>query len=157
MPDTNADLRADEREAAERSDAVNIEIEKPRPRTAKEREAERQRLIQELEEDKRRQREERKRQNELRQRRNKRKLITPGVVLAICAIASITMFAMKFETTRSLKLLLIILIVAWIAGSLIQFMFELFAKQNEEKVLDEGEVIHKGMAPSSDTNGDVNG
>lgn len=155
MPET--DIRADELKEADRTEAPKIDIEPPRPKTARERAAEKQRLLQEMEEEKQRQLEKKKRQKELEQRRIKRKLITPGVVLAICAIASITMLIVGFETTQSLKILLVILIVAWIVGSLIQFMFELFAKQNEESVSDEGEVINKGMITSDDTDGDVNG
>jgi len=157
MPDRSADVRADEREEAERSEAPKIEIEAPKPKTAKEREAERQRLLQEAEEEQRRKNEEKKRQKELEQRRRKRKLITPAVVLAVGAVASITMFICKFETTRSLKILLAVLVISWIVGSLIQFMFELFAKQNEEEVSDEGEVINKGLINNDDTDGEVNG
>jgi len=142
-----AEERLDERNEAERFEPVNNE-DADRPKTPAEREAEKQRRLAELEEEERRKKEEEKRQKELALRRDKRKLITPGVVLVIGAIASITMFLMRFETGRMLRWLLVILLAAWFAGSLIQFMFEQFARQNEASVSDEGEVINKGVVGS---------
>lgn len=154
-----ADDRAVENmEAARDDNNASVVSEQPaRPRTAKEREAERQRQIAELEEERRKKKEEEERQKELRRRRDKRKLITPGVVLAIGAIASITMFFMRFDNRKMLTWLLIILLIAWIMGSLIQYMFERFAEQNEQTVSDEGEVINKGTVNSEEVEAQSNG
>ena len=53
--------------------------------------------------------------------------------------------------------LLVILLIAWIAGSLIQYMFEKFAYDNEHEMAEEGEVINKGLAPSDDVKAEENG
>ena len=133
-----------------------IEVEVNRPKTAKEREEEKQKRLAELEEERRRQREEEERQKELDRRRKKRRLITPGVVLVVGAIASITMFFMDFSNRRMLTWLLVILLVSWLAGSLIQYMFERFAAENEI-IPDEGEVINKGLAQSDEVKAEENG
>ncbi|MBQ8946151.1 MAG: hypothetical protein IJ058_04975 [Lachnospiraceae bacterium] len=151
--------RVGENMQAERSgDPAASEPEQPkRPKTAKELEEEKNRKAAEIEEERRRKREEKKRQNELKNRRMKRKLITPGVVLVVGAIASITMFLKEFENSRMLIWLLVILLIAWIAGSLIQYMFEKFAYDNEHEMAEEGEVINKGLAPSDDVKAEENG
>ena len=135
----------------------HMEVDVSRPKTAKEREEEKLRRIAELEEEKRRQIEEDKRKQELYRRRRKRRLITPGFVLVVGAIASITMFLMKFENKRMLIWLLVILLVSWMIGSLIQYMFERFAAENESVVSDEGEVINRGLAPSEEVKAEENG
>lgn len=134
-----------------------IEIEISKPKTAKEREAEKARQLAELEEERKRKKEEAKRQKELANRRVKRRLITPGVMLSIGLIVAVTMYLKHFETNRMLAWLLVILIISCIVGRLIQYMFERFAKQNDEIVSDEGEVIHKGSVSNDDVNGEANG
>jgi len=154
----DASLRANENTEADREiPSPQIEVEERRPKTAKEREEEKLRLKAELEEEMRRRKEEEAYQNELRLRRKKRRLITPGVVLGVGAIASVTMFLMGFENRRMLIWLLSIILVSWICGSLIQYMFERFASENEEVVSDEGEVINKGQAPAEDVKAEDNG
>ncbi len=118
-----------------------------RPLTAKELEEEKNRRAQELYEEEQRHKEEKRRQKELEFKRYKRKLITPGVVLVAGAIASITMFLMKFDNKRMLIWLFIILFMAWIIGGLIHYMFDKFAEENEKVVSEEGEVINKGIIP----------
>ncbi len=118
-----------------------------RPLTAKELEEEKNRRAQELYEEEQRHKEEKRRQKELEFKRYKRKLITPGVVLVVGAIASITMFSMRFDTKRMLIWLLVVLFAAWIVGGLIHYMFDKFAEENENVVSEEGEVINKGMIP----------
>ena len=78
-------------------------------------------------------------------------------MLIVGAIASITMFLMKFENRRMLIWLLVILLVSWMIGSLIQYMFERFAAENETIVSDEGEVINRGLANSEDVKAEENG
>ena len=124
-----------------------VDEPKKRPLSAKELEEEKNRKAQELYEEEQRHREEKKRQKELEFKRYKRKLITPGVVLVAGAIASITMFSMRFDTKRMLIWLLVVLFVAWIVGGLIHYMFDKFAEENENVVSEEGEVINKGMIP----------
>ena len=150
--------RAGENAEAQRDiPTPHMEVEVDRPLTAKEREEEKLRRIAELEEEQRRKDEEEKRQKELRQRRIKRKLITPGVVLVVGAISSITMFCMKFSNRRMLIWLLVILLISWMIGGLVQYMFERFAEENEKKVSDEGEVINKGLAHTDDVKAEDNG
>ena len=140
----------DERDTLEQEEKADIVEETNRPKTAKEREEERARRLAELEEEQNRKREEAKRQKELKERRMKRKLITPGVMLTVGLACSITMYLKHFENLRMLKWLLIILIVAGIVGRLVQYMFERFAKQNDEMISDEGEVINKGLATNEE-------
>lgn len=141
----------DERDTLEPEEVAEVEVtEPPRPKTAKEREEEKARQIAELEEEQRLKREEEKRQKELALRRIKRRLITPGVMLSVGLITSVTMFLMHFETLRMLKWLLGILVVSCIIGRLIQYMFERFAMQNDDAVSDEGEVINKGAVTSNE-------
>ena len=154
--DAERSRREENAEANRDFSAPHMEVDVSRPKTAKEREEEKLRRIAELEEEARRQKEEEERQKELKRRRLKRKLITPGVVLAVGLIASVTMFLRKFENRRMLIWLLVILIVSWIAGSLIQYMFERFAAENEI-ISDEGEVISKGMAPAEEVKAEENG
>ena len=133
-------------------------IEEPkRPKTPKEREEERQRRQAELEEEARLKREEKERLQELENRRIKRKLITPGVVLGVGAIASVVMFFSQFDNKSMLLWLLVILLAAWLIGSLIQYMFEKFAYDNEHIVSEEGEVINKGTVISDDARAEENG
>lgn len=158
MPDDLRDDRVQENAEADRDNVPpHIEVEESKPKTAKEREAEKLRRIAELEEEKLRQKEEDERKKELYRRRKKRRLITPAVVLVIGAIASITMFLMKFENKRMLIWLLVILLVSWMIGSLIQYMFERFAAENERNVSDEGEVINRGLAPTEEVKAEENG
>lgn len=149
----------DERDTLDELDAApEVTVEQPpRPKTAKEREEEQARLLAELEEERRQQREKKKREKELEERRYKRKLISPGVVLTICLISAVTMFLMHFENDRMLKCLLVILIISWIVGSLVQYMFERFAKQNDEAVSDEGEVINKGSVNDEEVDRNAHG
>ncbi len=151
--------RAGENAQADRMSAMAMpDADAPnRPKTARELEEEKRRRAAELEEERKRQREEKKRQNELKNRRMKRKLITPGVVLVVGLVASITMFLKKFENQRMLTWLLIILLAAWLVGSLIQYMFERFAYENEHEMAEEGEVINKGSAPADDVKAEENG
>lgn len=150
--------RVGENAQADRDNAhPHMEVDVSRPLTAKEREAEKLRRMAELEEEKRRQKEEDDRKKELNRRRKKRRLITPGIVLTVGAIASITMFLMKFENKRMLIWLLVILLVSWMIGSLIQYMFERFAAENEKDIPDEGEVINRGLAPSEEVKAEEDG
>lgn len=133
-------------------------LEEPaRPKTPREKEEERLRRQAELEEEARRKREEEERLRELELRRNKRKLITPGVMLGFGAISSIVMFFSGFDNRSMLIWLLVILLMAWVFGGLIQYMFEKFAYDNEHIVSEEGEVINKGTVVSDDAKAEENG
>lgn len=133
----------------------NIEIEIPAQKTKKEREEEKARRLAEIEEEQRRKKEEEQRQKEYKQRKFKRKLITPFIMLFVGAISSITMYFRHFENARMLIWLLVILLVSSIVGRLIQFMFDEFARKNEEALLsEEGEVITKGMVSEEETDGE---
>lgn len=79
----------------------------------------------------------------------KRKLIPPGVMLLGGAIASITMYIRKFELTDLIVVLVIVLVLFYIAGGLIKYMFDRFAdeirEQEEEKVIEK--TGEEGEAP----------
>lgn len=76
-------------------------------------------------------------------RAKKRKLIPPFVMLSAGAIISIAMFALRYNTKDMLVILLCVLVVFYIAGELIKWMFDRFEAQIEEARLEEGEVIEK--------------
>jgi len=143
----------DERDTLEPKQPETVEVAEQKPMTAKEREEEKARKLAELEEEQRLKKEEAKRQKELANRRIKRKLITPAVMLSVGLIVAVTMFLCRFETNRMLIWLLVVLLVSCIVGRLIQYMFERFAKQNEEAISDEGEVINKGSVSNEGVDG----
>ena len=149
MPE-NKETPLQEDISAEQSD---IPVQKSR----KEREEEKAQRLAELLEEQRRKTEEEKRQRDIKRRRAKRRLITPAVMLGVGLIAAITMFYKSFETVRMLKWLLAVLVCSGICGRLIRFMFDMFAKQNEEAVSDEGEVINKRTVNNEEINGEAHG
>lgn len=73
----------------------------------------------------------------------KRKLIPPFVMLVAGLITSIRTYVLHYDVKRSLLTLLVVLIVFYILGSILKYILDTFEKQNEEKALDEGEVIAK--------------
>lgn len=134
-----------------------VENTAPRPKTPKEKAEERARLEAERLEEIKRKKEEQKHKKELEDRKNRRKLITPAVMLVICLVASVTMLLMRFENDRMLRWLLVVAIISAIIGRLIQYMFDKFASQNETAVSDEGEVINKGAVTNEEVNGEAHG
>lgn len=152
-------ISEEEREEAARSESMNVDTNNvpQQPKTAKELREERERKQQELLELERKQQERKKYEAELKERRNRRKLIVPAFVLFACAVASISMALSGYENDQMLKWLLGVLIISWIVGALIHYMFEKFAKQNEEATLVEGEVINKGSVNQDEVNGEVHG
>lgn len=82
-------------------------------------------------------------EKEALKRAKKRKLIPPFVMLSAGAIISIAMFVMHYKTKDMLMILLCVLVVFYIAGELIKWMFDRFEAQIEEARLEEGEVIEK--------------
>ncbi|MDE7282754.1 MAG: hypothetical protein K2N85_04110 [Lachnospiraceae bacterium] len=82
-------------------------------------------------------------EKEALKRAKKRKLIPPFVMLSAGAIISIAMFVMRYKTKDMLVILLCVLVVFYIAGELIKWMFDRFEAQIEEARLEEGEVIEK--------------
>lgn len=83
-------------------------------------------------------------------RAKKRKLIPPFVMLSAGAIISIAMFVMHYKTKDMLMILLCVLVVFYIAGELIKWMFDRFEAQIEEARLEEGEVIEKEPDAAAD-------
>lgn len=148
-----------EKAEASRADSVHIEEKSApsKPMTPEERKAERLRQAQEQVEQQKKEQERKKIEKEQNDRRYRRKLIVPIVVLIFCAIASITMALSGYDSTKMLIVLLCVLVVSWILGSLLYYMYEKFARQNEAKALDEGEVINKGSVSQNDVTGEVHG
>ena len=72
-----------------------------------------------------------------------RKLLPPVLMLVAGLITSIRTFAMHYDTKDALIILLVVLIVFYILGSSIKYALDVFEKQNEQRALDEGEVIEK--------------
>lgn len=82
-------------------------------------------------------------EREALKRAKKRKLIPPFVMLSAGAVISITLFAIRYNTKDMLIILLCVLVVFYIAGELLKWMFDRFEAQIEEARLEEGEVIEK--------------
>lgn len=113
-----------------------------------EKKAEELRLIQEAEEQRLRELAEAERQRKLKVARKKRKLIPPGMMLLAGAVASITMFVRGFESQLMLRNLLLVLLIFYVVGCMIKWMFDRFARENNpeteaESETGEGEVIEK--------------
>lgn len=98
-----------------------------------------------------RKREEERRFRAEQRAKKRRKLITPIVMLSAGAVVSITMFVNGYESSSMLKILLLTLVLFYIIGSLIRWMFEVFEKENKEKLLEQGEVIQKAGTEEMDT------
>lgn len=82
-------------------------------------------------------------EKEALKRAKKRKLIPPFVMLSAGAIISIAMYVQHYKTKDMLIILLCVLVVFYIAGELIKWMFDRFEAQIREARLEEGEVIEK--------------
>ncbi|MCM1048095.1 MAG: hypothetical protein NC433_06695 [Clostridiales bacterium] len=91
-------------------------------------------------------------EREAKERAKKRKLIPPLIMLSAGAIVSITMFVQRYEAKDMLLILLCVLIVFYIAGELVKWMFDRFEAQIEAARLEEGEVIEKEPDESFDAN-----
>ncbi|MBD5494642.1 MAG: hypothetical protein HDR12_09785 [Lachnospiraceae bacterium] len=115
--------------------------------------SENQKFITEVEEiidpEKRKIREER--EKEALKRARRRKVIPPFVMLSAGAIVSIVMFVLRYNLKDVLIILLCVLVVFYIAGELIKWMFDRFEAQIEEARLEEGEVIEKEPDSTADT------
>ncbi|MCR5304395.1 MAG: hypothetical protein K6E33_07505 [Lachnospiraceae bacterium] len=85
--------------------------------------------------------EEERRQKEYEIARQKRKLIPPGVMLTGGAIASILMYLRGYELKDLIPILVIVLVLFYIAGALIKYMFDSFAEQIREQ--EDGDVVEK--------------
>ena len=79
----------------------------------------------------------------------KRKLLPPFVMLTAGLITSIRTFCLHYDTKSSLIILLVVLIVFYVLGSVLKFVLDTFDKENEQKALDEGEVIAKAAEEES--------
>lgn len=111
-----------------------------------------QKFITEVEEiidpEKKRIREER--EKEALKRAKKRRQIPPFIMLSAGAVVSIAMFVLRYKLKDMLIILLCVLVVFYIAGELIKWMFDRFEAQIEEARLEEGEVIEKEPDASVD-------
>lgn len=116
-------------------------------RKRKQEKEEKERKKQEQEELLKRQKEEEKHKQLLKERRKRRRLIPSFVMLTVGAIVSVTMLLLQYNLKRMLPILLVVLIVFYIVGELIKYMFDTFADQNEKKEAAEreGEVIEKQL------------
>lgn len=125
------------------ADIAEEEIEKIREA---EREKERERILE---------------QHKAKERARKRKLLPPFMMLLAGAIVSITMFVSHYKLRDMLIILLCVLIVFYLSGEVIKWMFERFEAQLEQARMDEGEVIEKepdedagdGLAAAARTEG----
>lgn len=86
----------------------------------------------------------------------KDKLFAPFLMLFAGAVASIVMFRNHYDTKQMLTILLVVLIVFYTAGCIIQNRVRAFVKEIKEKEeqqeQDEGEVIEKEI-PAEEENG----
>ena len=84
------------------------------------------------------------RQEVLRRRAAKRRKALPAMVMLTAgAVTSVTMLLLQFPLKKMLPILLGVLVFFFIIGELMKWMFDRFAKQNEETAASEGEVIEK--------------
>lgn len=82
----------------------------------------------------------------------KRKLFPAFLMLFAGAVVSITLFFMEYHIKTKLSILLLVCIVFFIIGKLMQKMLDFFDKKNEkpeeeDEEADEGEVIEKEVLP----------
>ncbi|MDE6750891.1 MAG: hypothetical protein K2K21_17775 [Lachnospiraceae bacterium] len=91
------------------------------------------------------------REKEALKRAKRRKVIPPFIMLSAGAIVSIVMFVLRYQLKDMLIILLCVLVVFYIAGELIKWMFDRFEAQIEEARLEEGEVIEKEPDSTADT------
>lgn len=79
----------------------------------------------------------------------KSRLFAPFLMLLAGAVASIVMFRNHYDTKEMLTVLLVVLLVFYAAGCLIENRINAFVRQIKEKEeqqeQDEGEVIEKEM------------
>lgn len=73
----------------------------------------------------------------------KSKLFPPFLMLFTGALSLLAMIVTGYELKSMLLVLLIVMVVFYFIGSLIQKMVAFFEKENEEKAEKEGEVIEK--------------
>ncbi len=81
----------------------------------------------------------------------KRKYLPAILTLTAGLIASIIMTLLRYEIGKMLVILLITLVVFYFLGSLFRYFLDTFEAQNEEKNLDEGEVIEKATGSEEET------
>ncbi|MDE5865905.1 MAG: hypothetical protein K2H31_04820 [Lachnospiraceae bacterium] len=91
------------------------------------------------------------REKEALKRAKRRMVIPPFIMLSAGAIVSIVMFVLRYKLKDMLIILLCVLVVFYIAGELIKWMFDRFEAQIEEARLEEGEVIEKEPDSTADT------
>ncbi len=91
------------------------------------------------------------REKEAQKSAKRRKQIPPFIMLLAGAIVSIAMFVLRYTLKDMLVVLLFVLVVFYIAGELIKWMFDRFEAQIEEARLEEGEVIEKEPDAATDT------
>lgn len=73
----------------------------------------------------------------------KRKLLPVFIMLLAGAVASILTAIMHYNIRSLLIIVLVTLIVFYALGSALKYSLDIFEKQNEKDLLDEGEVIEK--------------
>jgi len=73
----------------------------------------------------------------------KRKLLPSFIMLTAGLITSIRTYLLHYDTKKALITLLIVLVVFYALGSVLKYVLDVFEQQNEQKALDEGEVIEK--------------
>ena len=72
-----------------------------------------------------------------------RKLIPLILMLIAGGVTAVMSFVSGYSLRDKLLALLLVLLIFYFLGSLIQFLLDLFDKQNEERAKQEGEVIEK--------------
>lgn len=81
----------------------------------------------------------------------KRKLLPAIIMLTAGLITSIRTWLLHYDTKRALIILLVVLIVFYALGSVLKYVLDVFEAQNEQKALDEGEVIEKEAEEESES------
>lgn len=76
-----------------------------------------------------------------------RKMLPLCMMLIAGAITVILTFIMEYSMKDRLLALFIVLLIFYFLGSVIQWIMAEFEKQNQEKAMEEGEVIEKEVVP----------
>lgn len=72
-------------------------------------------------------------------------MLTAGVVISIIT------YAMNYSTVAKLVSLFAVLLLFYVLGSILKWTLDYFERQNEQKLMEEGEVIEKDMDNPQET------
>lgn len=72
------------------------------------------------------------------------------LMLLAGAVTCIVTYIEKYTMTAKLVSLFVVLLIFYILGSVLKWTLDYFERQNEEKLMEEGEVIEKDLEETQD-------